>query len=304
LSLPDPVQLFLPVFILAMMLEMFTMRAGARGRCDWRDTGTSLAMGLGNIMAATLTGGLVVAMGQWLWGHRLFDVPMTLWALALCMVAEDFSYYWFHRTAHRVRWFWASHVIHHSSQHYNLSTAMRQTWTGFLSLSFVFRLPLFLIGFPVEMVLFCAGANLVYQFFIHTELVRRLPGPIEYLFNTPSHHRVHHGTNPAYLDRNYGGILIIWDRLFGTFVVETEAPRYGIVRNVMTFNPLWVAAHEWLAMARDVLHARSAGAVVTALLGPPGALSGETSEAIRARVLPQTQPQTQTGTQPRTQPAE
>lgn len=287
LSLPDPVQLALPVFILAMMLEMFAIRAGARGACDWRDTGTSLAMGLGNIMAATLTGGVIIAMGQWLWGHRLFDVPMTLWALALCLVLEDFSYYWFHRTAHRVRWFWASHVIHHSSQHYNFSTALRQTWTGFLSLSFVFRLPLFLLGFPVEMVLFCAGANLVYQFFIHTELVGRLPGPVEYLFNTPSHHRVHHGTNPQYLDRNYGGILIIWDRLFGTFAAETETPRYGIVRNLMTFNPLWVATHEWLAMARDAARAGSLSQAVQALFGPPGALSGETSEAIRARAQPQ-----------------
>jgi len=277
-----------------MMLEMFAIRSGARGAYDWRDTGTSLTMGVGNIMAAIVFGGTIVALGQWLWQHRLFDVPSTLWALAICIVAEDFCYYWFHRSAHRVRWFWASHVIHHSSQHYNLSTALRQTWTGFLSLSFIFRLPLFLIGFPVEMVLFCAGLNLVYQFFIHTEVVRRLPFGLEYWLNTPSHHRVHHGSNPQYLDRNYGGILIIWDRMFGTFAAETETPRYGIVRNLMTFNPLWVAVHEWLAIARDAARARSPQTLFTALFGPPGALSGETSEALRA----------QAQSTPRAQPAE
>jgi len=283
LTFPDPVQIAIPAFIVAMMLEMFAIRAGARGDYDWRDTGTSLAMGLGNTMAAVLFGGAIVGLGSWLWQFRLFDIPATWWTLAVCFVAEDFAYYWFHRTAHRVRWFWASHVIHHSSQHYNFSTALRQTWTGFFSMSFAFRLPLFLIGFPVEMILFCAGLNLVYQFFIHTELVRRLPFGLEYWLNTPSHHRVHHGTNPQYLDRNYGGVLIIWDRLFGTFEAEVEAPRYGIVRNLMTFNPLWVAVHEWVGIGRDVRNARSLGALRRALFSPPGAVSGETSETIRER---------------------
>ncbi|WP_439533268.1 sterol desaturase family protein [Polymorphobacter sp.] len=284
--LPDIVQLAVPAFIVATMLEMFAIRAGARGAYDWRDTGTSLSMGIGNTVAAILFGGAIVAIGRWLWDYRLFDIPSTWWALAMCFVGEDFAYYWFHRTAHRVRWFWASHVIHHSSQHYNFSTALRQTWTGFLSLSFAFRLPLFLIGFPVEMILFCAGLNLVYQFFIHTEMVRRLPFGLEYLLNTPSHHRVHHGTNPQYLDTNYGGVLIIWDRLFGTFFAEGEAPRYGIVNNLMSFNPLWVAAHEWWGIGRDVVRARSLGDAARAMFGPPGAVTGETSETIRARAAP------------------
>jgi sterol desaturase/sphingolipid hydroxylase (fatty acid hydroxylase superfamily) len=300
MSLPDPVQLAIPAFIIAMMLEMFAIRAGARGAYDWRDTGTSLVMGIGNTMAAILFGGAIIAIGTALWDYRLFTIPATWWTLALCFIAEDFTYYWFHRTAHRVRWFWASHVIHHSSQHYNFSTALRQTWTGFLSLSFAFRLPLFLIGFPPELILFCAGLNLVYQFFIHTELVRRLPAPLEYIFNTPSHHRVHHGTNPHYLDRNYGGVLIVWDRLFGTFTPETEPARYGIVRNLMTFNPLWVAAHEWVSIGRDAVRARSLRGLARALFGPPGATSGETSDAIRARSAAPTN-----ATPPRqTQPAE
>ncbi len=286
MTFPDPVQLAIPAFIIAMMLEMFAIRAGVKGQYEWRDTGTSLAMGFGNTVAAILVGGSIVASMHWLAQFSLFEIPLVWWVVPLCFVAEDFTYYWFHRTAHRVRWFWASHIIHHSSQHYNLSTALRQTWTGWLSLSFIFRLPLVVLGFPVEMILFCAGLNLVYQFFIHTEVVGKLPFGLEHILNTPSHHRVHHGTNPQYLDQNYGGVFIIWDRLFGTFTPEIEPPRYGIIHNLATFNPLWVAAHEWIGIARDAVRARSPAGLVTALFGPPGAVTGETSDSIRAAARP------------------
>ena len=284
MSFPDPVQMAIPVFIVAMIIEMFAIRAGANGQYDWRDTGTSLAMGFGNTFAAIVFGAAIIGLGSWLHGFRLLDIPVTWWAVAICFVVDDFLYYWFHRTAHRIRWFWASHVIHHSSQHYNLSTALRQTWTGQLSLSFAFRLPLFFIGFPPKMILFCAGLNLVYQFFIHTEVVRRLPFGLEYWLNTPSHHRVHHGTNARYLDRNFGGVFIIWDRLFNTFEPERddEPVRYGIVRNLATFNPLWVAAHEWVAIARDVAAARDWRSRWMAIAGPPGWAVGTTADSIRA----------------------
>ncbi len=281
---PDPVQFAVPVFIILMIVEMFAIRAGARGDYDWRDTGASLAMGFGNTFAAILFGASVVGLGTWLWQFRLFDVPIAWWSLAICFIGEDFFYYWFHRSAHRVRWFWASHVIHHSSQHYNLSTALRQTWTGFFSISFAFRLPLFLVGFPPQLILFCAGLNLVYQFFIHTETVRRLPFGLEYWLNSPSHHRVHHGTNARYLDRNYGGVFIVWDRIFGTFEAERddEPVRYGIVKNLATFNPLWVAFHEWLAIGSDIVAARSWKGRWMAFVGPPGWHSGTTADVIRA----------------------
>ncbi|OYU15790.1 MAG: C-5 sterol desaturase [Alphaproteobacteria bacterium PA4] len=285
MSFPDPVQIAIPIFIAAILLEMFGIRAGLKGAYDWRDTGTSLLMGFGNTFAAVIFGGSIVALGDWLYGYRLLDVPVTWWAVVLCFIGDDFFYYWFHRTAHRIRWFWASHVIHHSSQHYNLSTALRQTWTGFFSLSFAFRLPLFLIGFPVKMILFCAGLNLVYQFFIHTEVVKRLPFGLELWLNTPSHHRVHHGTNARYLDRNYGGVFIVWDRLFGTFEAEQDAepPRYGIVKNLASFNPLWVATHEWLGIARDIVAAPDWRSRWMAIAGPPGWKQGDTADAIRAR---------------------
>jgi sterol desaturase/sphingolipid hydroxylase (fatty acid hydroxylase superfamily) len=203
----------------------------------------------------------------------------------LCFVLDDLAYYVFHRSAHRVRWFWASHVIHHSSQHYNLSTALRQTWTGFFSLGFIFRMPLFFLGFAPELVFFCAGLNLVYQFWIHTEVIDRLPRWFEAVMNTPSHHRVHHGTNPRYLDRNYAGVFIIWDRMFGTFEPERadDPPRYGIIRQLPTFNPLWVAFHEWIGIARDLARARSLKQAWAAIAGPPGAVAGETSDAVKAR---------------------
>lgn len=285
MSLPDPVQLAIPAFIISIIIEMFAIKSGARGDYDWRDTATSLVMGFGNTFAAVIFGAAVVGLGVWIHQFRLFDIPVTWWSLVLCFIGDDFFYYWFHRTAHRVRWFWASHVIHHSSQHYNLSTALRQTWTGQFSLSFIFRLPLFLAGFDPKLILFCAGLNLVYQFFIHTEVVRRLPWGLELWLNTPSHHRVHHGTNARYLDRNYAGVFIVWDRMFGTFEAERddEPPRYGIIKNLATFNPLWVAFHEWVGIGRDLVKARDWRTRWLAVAGPPGAISGDTADVIRAQ---------------------
>lgn len=290
MTLPDPVTLAIPAFVLLILLEMWLTKRRGRGRYDWRDAGTSLTLGFGSTIAGALTGGAVLAISLWVYGHRLFDMPWAWWAFALCFVLDDLAYYWFHRTAHRVRWFWASHVIHHSSQHYNLTTALRQTWTGFFSLSFLFRLPLFLIGFPPAMVFFCAGLNLVYQFWIHTEQLGRLPRWFEAILNTPSHHRVHHAINPRYLDRNYAGVFIIWDRLFGTFEPEQDAdrPRYGIVHAVASLNPLWAAIHEWVAMLGDAARARSIREFWGRIAGPPGWQPDgdeDTSEGIRARWL-------------------
>jgi sterol desaturase/sphingolipid hydroxylase (fatty acid hydroxylase superfamily) len=280
----DPVAIAIPVFVALIIIELLAVRLGWRGDYDWRDTGTSLVMGLGSTISGALVGGAVAGIAIWVWQQRLFDVPITWWSLALCFVLDDLGYYVFHRSAHRVRWFWASHVIHHSSQHYNLSTALRQTWTGAFSLGFIFRLPLLLIGFAPALVLFCGGINLIYQFWIHTELVGRMPRWFEAVMNTPSHHRVHHGTNPRYLDRNYAGVFIIWDRMFGTFEAERadDPPRYGIIRNLASFNPLWVATHEWLGIARDLARARSLKMAWTAIAAPPGTLSGETADVLRA----------------------
>ena len=271
---PDIVAFAVPAFVVFIILEMIIAKRTGRGRYETKDTFASLSMGLGNRIAGLIGGGLLVyVVFNWVYQFRLIEtMPIVWWSVLICFIADDLAYYWFHRVAHERRWFWASHVVHHSSQHYNLSTALRQTWTGKFSFSFIFGLPLALIGFPPEMILFVGGVNLVYQFWIHTELIDRM-GPFEWIFNTPSHHRVHHATNPRYLDANYAGTLIIWDRLFGTFVQEErseEPPRYGIIKNLTTFNPLMIAVHEWIGIGKDVAKAKSLKEVAGYLFGPPG----------------------------------
>ena len=285
--LPNPVDYAIPAFVLLVLAEMLVALVRDRSRYEPRDTLTSLALGLGSTVAGVLSAGAVLALATWVWGFRLLDIDYAWYWFALCFVLDDLAYYAFHRAAHRVRWFWASHVIHHSSQHYNLSTALRQTWTGFFSLAFLFRLPLFLIGFPPAMVFFVAALNLVYQFWIHTEAIGRLPRWFEAVMNTPSHHRVHHATNARYLDRNYAGVFIVWDRMFGTFVGERDddRPRYGLVRNLGSFSLWWAACHEWIGIARDVWSAPW-HAKLGYIWRPPGWShdgSRDTSETIRAR---------------------
>lgn len=294
-TLPDPVSIAIPAFVALVLAEMWIARRHARHRYEPRDTLTSLMLGFGSTIAGLLTGGLVIALALYLHPYALFNIGWAWWAWPLCFVLDDLAYYWFHRTAHRVRWFWASHVIHHSSQHYNLSTALRQTWTGFISLGFIFRLPLFLIGFEPAMVFFCAGLNLIYQFWIHTEAIGRMPRWFEGVMNTPSHHRVHHGTNPRYLDANYAGVFIIWDRMFGSFTPELdeEPVRYGLVRQLGSFNILWAATHEWIGIAKDVWHAPWS-AKLGYIVMPPGWThdnSRDTSESIKARWLAKQQAQ-------------
>jgi sterol desaturase/sphingolipid hydroxylase (fatty acid hydroxylase superfamily) len=287
-NLPDPVDLAVPAFVLLVLAEMVVARIKDRSRYCPRDTLTSLMLGFGSTIAGVLAGGFVFGMAVWVHQYRLFDISFAWYWFVLAFVLDDLAYYVFHRSAHRVRWFWASHVIHHSSQHYNLSTALRQTWTGFFSLGFIFRLPLFLIGFPPAMVLFVAGLNLVYQFWIHTEVIGRMPRWFEAVMNTPSHHRVHHATNPRYLDKNYAGVFIIWDRMFGTFEAERDddRPRYGIVKNLPDFNLLRAAFHEWGGIAQDVWAAPTWRARVMYMIAPPGWShdgSRDTSETIKAR---------------------
>ena len=287
MDLPNPVDLAIPAFILLVLAEMAVAWSHDRRRYCPRDTLTSLGLGFGSSLAGLLSAGLVFGLATWVYQFRLLEIGYAWWAFVLCFVLDDLAYYAFHRSANRVRWFWASHVIHHSSQHYNLSTALRQTWTGFFSLAFLFRLPLFLIGFPPAMVFFCVGLNLIYQFWIHTEVIGRTPRWFEAVMNTPSHHRVHHAVNPRYLDRNYAGVFIVWDRMFGTFEPEIDAdrPRYGIVRQLGSFNILWAASHEWFGIARDLWRApwRHKSGYVLREPGWSHDGSRETSEMIRAR---------------------
>lgn len=192
---------------------------------------------------------------SWLYSFRIATIEVTFlnfWAL---FFGIEFCYYWFHRASHRIRWFWCAHVVHHSGENMTTTTAMRQSLFYAVNLHQIFWAPMLIIGFPVWAVLLAYGVNLGYQYFVHTQAVDKLPAWFEWIFNTPSHHRVHHGRNPAYIDKNYGGVLIIWDRLFGTFQAELkEDPvEYGIVRQPKTDNIWTLNIHEWQDMFSDAL---------------------------------------------------
>ena len=244
----------IPFFVLAMLLEFFVTSAKNIKSYTAKDAFSSIAMGLGNVFIGLVSKLFVFAALYYVYENfRVFTIPITWWSFMILFFLDDFSYYWFHRTSHENRFFWASHVVHHSSKHYNLSTALRQTWTGSFY-SFIFWLWLPLIGFHPGIIIFQMSISLLYQFWIHTELIQKTPKWIEFFFNTPSHHRVHHGSNPIYLDRNHAGILIIWDKLFGTFQPElkSEKVKYGLVVNIKTYNPIFIAFNEWGALYKDI----------------------------------------------------
>lgn len=263
----------IPVFILTLAIEVFYYRHLGKHQehYDPKDTASSLTMGIGNVLTGFVAKILVFTALWWVYQFRIFEPDRARWWYWLLLFfSDDFSYYWFHRCSHKVRYFWASHVVHHSSVFYNLGTALRQTWTGNLSGSFVFYLWMPLVGFhPVDVMLMQA-ISLLYQYWIHTEAIGRFPRPIEWIFNTPSHHRVHHGSDIKYLDKNHGGILIIWDRLFGTFQQEEERPTYGLVHNLQTYNPFVIAFHEWRDILRDLRWAPDFRSALAYVFGPPG----------------------------------
>ncbi len=267
---PNIIIYAIPAFVLLLLAEIVL---SVWERKDWfeaPDTLSSLAMGIGNVIVGLVTKGFILAAFFLVYEWRLFEPGFAWWVWLLGFLADDFSYYWFHRVSHHSRFFWASHVVHHSSRRYNLGTALRQTWTGDLSGTFLFWLWMPLLGFHPIMVMTLQSISLLYQFWIHTEAIGKLPRPIEWIFNTPSHHRVHHSSDLKYLDMNHGGILIVWDRLFGTFQEEEEHPTYGLTRNIGTYNPFRIAFHEWADLARDVWRAENGRQRLGYLFGPPG----------------------------------
>ncbi|WP_138991558.1 sterol desaturase family protein [Larkinella sp. C7] len=261
----------IPGFVLLLLTEVVVTAVQQKDYYETRDTLSSLTMGIGNVIIGLL--GKIIVYGAYalVYEYRLLTIDMTRWwAWVALFLADDFSYYWFHRISHSSRYFWASHVVHHSSQKYNLGTALRQTWTGNLSGAFVFWIGLPLLGFHPAAVLTMQSISLLYQFWIHTEYINRFPAFIEAVFNTPSHHRVHHGSDLKYLDKNHAGVLIIWDRFFGTFQQEEEQPTYGLTKNIETHNPFRIAFHEWVDMGRDVAKSGSFRRAIQYVFGPPG----------------------------------
>ncbi len=251
---PSPTLYAIPFFLGSIFWEWWAVRTGrARGKYETKDALTSIAMGLGNVTVNALTATISLWMLMVFWQFRVTELPITWWSVMLAFVLYDLVYYWKHRLAHRMRWFWAEHITHHSSEHYNLTTAVRQPWLGPFTGLILLSVPLVVLGFHPALLFFVGSLNLIYQYWIHTEAIDRMPRWFESVMNTPSHHRVHHATNPRYLDKNYAGVFIIWDKWFGSFVEEDrdERPVYGIVKPLKSYNPLWVAYHEVAGLLRD-----------------------------------------------------
>lgn len=233
----DLITLSIPAFFLLIGVELVTSRLQGRQLYRFSDSVTDLSCGIVNQVIAVFTATALAGLYVFTWSHfRLFDLPAGGWTWALALVGVDLGYYWFHRSAHEHSALWATHVVHHSSEEYNLTVALRQGAVEPLA-TWVFYQPLALLGVPPALYFTANAVNTLYQFWVHTRAIDRL-GPAELVFNTPSHHRVHHGCEPEYLDRNYGGMLVIWDRLFGTFQVEGDEPTYGLTAQLQTFDPV------------------------------------------------------------------
>lgn len=257
----------------AATLEGLVLSWRRPGSYDWRAYFSSLGDAIARRAIDALGLSLAAPLVAWVWEHRLTTVPLdTAAAFILLFLGSELGYYIYHRAAHRVRWFWASHAVHHSPNQLTLATAVRLGWTGKLTGVALFFVPLVWIGFAPAAVFGVLALNLLYQFWLHAEWMPRL-GPLEWVLNTPSHHRVHHGSQLEYLDCNYGGVLIVFDRLFGSFVAERDdlPPRYGLTPPLHTYNPVRIALHEWIRLARDLRAARGWRERLHIVFGPPGA---------------------------------
>ena len=246
----NPIGIAVPFFFLLMAIEWWVSNRRQRDVYRLNDTMSDLTCGMGDQLINLLVGGLTLGMyaaveGAWGWMEWTVHDAVA-WVSGIVLV--DLLYYAYHRFAHRVNFGWATHMVHHQSEEYNLAVALRQPWFAQFY-AWLFYLPLALLGVPVEVYAASYAINLLYQYWIHTQLIHRL-GPLEWVLNTPSHHRVHHGTNPQYIDKNYAGIFIVWDRMFGTFAEEDEEVVYGVMKPLQSWNPVWANVAPWLQLAR------------------------------------------------------
>ncbi len=257
-----PIKLYMlvfPVFLALIAAEAAYYRFVLHRDYGWRATLTNVVVAVGRLVTEGALAAVVLAVYYAAYSLRPFDIPMNRWESWVALFfAIDFAYYWLHRMSHEIRWMWAQHAVHHSAQQITLSVAYRLGWTNLIAGPWLFLVPVCWIGFDPLSVGLMFAANLIYQFWLHTEAVPKL-GILESVLNTPAHHRVHHAANPEYIDRNYGGVLIVWDRMFGTFAAEKPgvALRYGLVKQIDTQNPIRIVFSEWVALLRDLRSARS-----------------------------------------------
>ncbi len=269
---PNLILYAVPFFLLTLLIESYFAYREQRGFVEAKDSLTSIGLGLGNLVVGLMTKSLAVVTYFYLYNHfRIADWSSSWWFVwVFAFFADDFSYYWFHRLSHEIRIFWASHIVHHSSPKYNLAAALRQTWTSSFTLTFLFYAWIPLFGVHPFIVFFFQQTSLLYQYWIHTEFIQKMPRWFEYIFNTPSHHRVHHGIDLKYLDTNYAGVLIIWDRIFGSFQTELQRPHYGLTKQIESYNPVKIAFYEWTQIIKDLSQAKNLKSIGGYLFGPPG----------------------------------
>ncbi|QTY27622.1 sterol desaturase family protein [Flavobacterium sp. CS20] len=256
-----------PLMFFFVGLEYYLSRKQNKNLYSSKDFLASLSIGLGNIFLNGFMKIGVFIVFLFFYNLAPIKIPITWWSFILCLIALDFCRYWAHRLAHEQRFWWSTHVVHHSSEYYNFSVSFRLSWTQ--NLKIVFFLPVILMGFHPLVFLIVHQIEVLYQFWLHTELIRKLPKPIEYVFTTPSHHRVHHSTNEKYIDKNYGSTFIFWDRMFGTFQLEEEQPVYGITKPVNSHNPFYLVFHEWIEVFKDLSKSKSVKDVWQILFGSP-----------------------------------
>ena len=255
MELPNVIVFAVPVMLSLVFLEWFISWRQNRDIYDGKDTLAAATIGIGNLIISALIKVGIFFLVVIFYNISPFRIPPTWWSYIICFVFLDLARYWAHRIAHEQRFWWATHVTHHNSKKYNFSVSFRLSWTQHIKI--VFFLPVVMMGFDPFVFFICHQIAVLYQFWIHTEYIRKLPAPIEFFFTTPSHHRVHHATNAEYIDKNYGSTFIIWDRMFGTFQPEGEQAIYGITKNVDTYNPVTLVFHEWVDIVKDVFKARS-----------------------------------------------
>ena len=264
----NPTVIAIPFFAAMIAIEAAFDRRGGRDFYSTRDAWTNIFVGFVSVAFGAIFGLIFGLIYAFCYEIAPFKFPADAWySWAILFFVDDFAYYWFHRISHETRLFWNFHVVHHSSEYYNLSVAVRQSWFSG-TLHWIFYAPVMLLGFAPWMFAVMHGFNLIYQFWIHTRFVDHL-GPFERIFNTPSHHRVHHGVNDQYLDKNYGGVLIIWDKLFGTFTGEDEEPRYGIIKPIKSHNWLWINTHAWYEMWQEIGRRPTLAGKLRCIFGSP-----------------------------------
>lgn len=248
----DPTVIAIPVYFLLIGIELIVHRLQAVKSYRLNDAITNINCGVTSQVTGAFLKVLSIGVYTIIFERfRVMDLPSTTLVWAIAFIAYDFFYYWAHRMSHQVNLFWGGHSVHHQSEEYNLSVALRQSSTQTIW-TFAFYIPMALVGVHPILLVSVSGFNLLYQFWIHTESINKLPKWFEAVFNTPSHHRVHHARNPKYIDKNHAGTFIVWDKLFGTFKAEEERPIYGITKNLNSWNPVWANVAHYSDMWGDI----------------------------------------------------